>query len=132
MDAFPGDWKYYTLTYPVARYKHLSLDRIVQEMNECNSTFYSVSNILSRLGCNLLAGRNPLFSLVGNLTSRKNSQLFAQVYEALWRARAGTDEVEPSNRPHPDLLDMWETAAQHMRRLATALKLQAAWFFRQP
>ena len=32
LDAFPEDWSYYTLTYPVARYKHLSMDRIMQEM----------------------------------------------------------------------------------------------------
>lgn len=132
MDAFPGDWKYYTLTYPVARCKHLSLDQIIHEMNECNSTFYTAQNILSRLGRNLLAGRNPLYSLVGNLTSRKNSQLFAQMYEVLWPPRAGRDEVEPLDRPHPDLAEVWETALQQLRRLATALKLQAAWFFRQP
>jgi radical SAM superfamily enzyme YgiQ (UPF0313 family) len=36
LDTFPQDWKYYTLTYPVARYKHLSLDDIIQEMVSCN------------------------------------------------------------------------------------------------
>ena len=89
MNAFPEDWKYYTLNYPVARYKYLSLDQIVHEMNECNGTFYSASNILARLGRNLLAGRNPLFSLVSNLTSRRNSRRFARVYEALWQAGPG-------------------------------------------
>ncbi len=59
MDDFPEDWKYYTLNYPVARYKYLSAEQIVREMTECNGTFYSAANILSRLGRNLLAGRNP-------------------------------------------------------------------------
>ncbi len=36
LDAFPEDWKYYTLTFPVARYKHLSLDAIIEEMISCN------------------------------------------------------------------------------------------------
>jgi hypothetical protein len=35
LDAFPEDWKYYTLTFPVARYKHLSLDGIIEEMIFC-------------------------------------------------------------------------------------------------
>ena len=43
MDAFPDDWKYYTLNYPVARYKYLNRDQVVREMNECNSTFYSAA-----------------------------------------------------------------------------------------
>jgi len=29
LDAFPEDWKYYALTFLVARYKHLSLDGII-------------------------------------------------------------------------------------------------------
>ena len=41
LNAFPEDWRYYTLTYPVARYKHLSLDDIIQEMASCNQDFYS-------------------------------------------------------------------------------------------
>ena len=70
-------------------------------MNECNGTFYSVANILSRLSLNLLAGRNPLFSLVSNLTSRKNSMLFGGVYADLWQT--GADGVGPSGRPRREL-----------------------------
>ena len=29
LDTFPEDWKYYTLTFPVGRYKHLSLDESI-------------------------------------------------------------------------------------------------------
>jgi radical SAM superfamily enzyme YgiQ (UPF0313 family) len=64
LDAFPGDWKYYTLTFPVARYKHLSLDCIIQEMNSCNRNFYSMPRILKR-GCgNLWGQRHPLLNLI--------------------------------------------------------------------
>ena len=41
LNMFPEDWKYYTLTFPVARYKHFTLDGIVQEMSSCNHRFYS-------------------------------------------------------------------------------------------
>jgi radical SAM superfamily enzyme YgiQ (UPF0313 family) len=131
MDAFPDDWKYYTLTYPVARYKYLSLEQSINEMNECNSTFYSTSNILSRLGGNLLAGRNPLLGLVSNLTSRRNSMLFARVYEALWQAKPDVGEDDPPNGPHQDIVSTWEAATRQLRHLAATLKMQAAWFFRQ-
>jgi len=131
MGAFPDDWKYYTLNYPVARYKYLSSGQVVREMNDCNGTFYSAANILCRLGRNVLDGRNPLFSLVGNLTSRRNSMLFARVYAALWQSGGQADETESFFGPRPDMVDVWETGSGQLRRLAAALKLQAAWFFRQ-
>jgi len=130
MNDFPGDWRYYTLNYPVATYKHLTRDRIVREMNECNGTFYSTSNILSRLGRNLLTGHNPLFSLVSNFTSRKNSRLFAQVYENLWQGGTGTDQVEPEDADL-DLVDTWEAVGLRLRQLVATLKTPVAWFFRQ-
>ena len=132
MDAFPEDWKYYTLNYPVARYKHLSLDQIIEEMNQCNGTFYSISNILERLGRNLLAGRNPLFSLVSNLTSRRISMLFTQVYAALWQTGELTEDSFLLARPRMDLVDTWEAGVEQLRRLAAAVKLQVAGLFRQP
>ena len=131
MDDFPDDWKYYTLTYPVARYKYLSLDQSIREMTECNGTFYSTSNILSRLGGNLLAGRNPLLGLVSNLTSRRNSMLFNRVYEALWQAEPDVDEVEPTNTPQRDIISTWEAATRQLRHLGATLKMQVAWLFRQ-
>src|ERR1035437_9464626 len=42
LDTFPEDWKCYTLTFPVARYKHLSLDGILEEMLSCDRDFYSM------------------------------------------------------------------------------------------
>jgi radical SAM superfamily enzyme YgiQ (UPF0313 family) len=131
MNDFPEDWQYYTLNYPVARYKRLSVDQIVREMTECNRTFYSSRNILGRLGRNLWTGRNPLLGLVSNLTSRRNSQRFARVYGTLWPATGSAEGASPEARPQLDLLDLTETAAQRLRQYAVALKMQVAWFFRQ-
>ena len=131
MGDFPDDWKYYTLNFPVARYKYLSLDQVIREMTECNSTFYSTVNILNRMGRNLLVGRNPLFSLVSNVTSRANSMRFSRMYAALWQAGAGEDGAELPNGPRRDVVDIWETGMEQFRRLAAVCKQQVAWFFRQ-
>jgi radical SAM superfamily enzyme YgiQ (UPF0313 family) len=80
LNAFPPDWKYYTLTYPVARYRHLSLAGIIREMTECNRDFYSVPRILWRIGGQVSRGRNPLISTVSNFSSRRNSRLFERLY----------------------------------------------------
>jgi hypothetical protein len=85
LDTFPEDWKYYTLTFPVARYKHLSLDGISDEMLSCNRTFYSMPSILRRVWGNLWGRRQPLISLVGNLSYRKNFQLSYKRYAAFKR-----------------------------------------------
>lgn len=130
-DAFPEDWKYYTLNYPVARYKYLSVDQVIDEMNECNSTFYSRSNILRRLGRNVAAGRTPLFTIVTNFTARRNSRLFAEVYASGWRTSAISGGIEPAGETRGDLVDLWEAAARQLRQLAMVLRLRIAWFFRQ-
>ena len=75
LDRFPEDWKYYTLTFPVARYKHLSLGGIIEEMISCNRDFHSMPRILRRVWGNLWQHRKPLISLVGNLSSRGNIRL---------------------------------------------------------
>jgi radical SAM superfamily enzyme YgiQ (UPF0313 family) len=80
LNAFPEDWKYYTLTFPVARYKHLSLDSILQEMMSCNRNFYSLPHILWRIGNNLWHRRKPWVSLVGNLSYRNNIRLDRKAY----------------------------------------------------
>ena len=85
LDTFPQDWKYYTLTYPVARYKHLSLDGISDEMLYCDRAFYSMPRILRRVWGSLLGRRQPLISLVGNFSYRKNIQLNCKAYGAFKR-----------------------------------------------
>jgi radical SAM superfamily enzyme YgiQ (UPF0313 family) len=93
LDAFPEDWKYYTLTFPVARYKHLSLDGIIQEMISCNRKFYSLPRILRRVGGNLWQRREPLISLVGNLSYRSNIRADWKAYADLKRQRGNLHDA---------------------------------------
>jgi len=71
-DSFPEDWRYFTLTFPVARYKHLSWADILQEMNTCDRRFYSAPRILHRIWTSLWQRRWPLFTTVSNLSFRHN------------------------------------------------------------
>jgi hypothetical protein len=80
LDTFPEDWKYYTLTFPVAQYKHLSLDGIITEMISCDRNFYSMPRILRRVWCNLWQRRQPFITLVGNLSYRNNLRLNCKAY----------------------------------------------------
>ncbi len=80
LNSFPEDWKYYTLTFPVAHYKQLSLDSIIEEMISCDRNFYSIPHILHRVLGNLWHRRQPLISLVGNLSYRSNLKLHSQAY----------------------------------------------------
>lgn len=80
LNNFPEDWKYYTLTFPVARYKHLSLDGIIREMISCDSYFYSMPRILSRVWSNLWQGRKAFITLVGNLSYWSNIRLNCKSY----------------------------------------------------
>ena len=95
--AFPEDWKYYTLTFPVARYKHLSLDGILQEMIACNRNFYALPRLLWRVWGSLWQGRKPLVSLVGNLSYRHNSRVDTRTYaefQRQWRDSSGTNPTQ--------------------------------------
>ncbi len=85
LDTFPEDWKYYTLTFPVARYKHLSMDGIIKEMVSCEHDFYSMPRILRRVWSNLWQCREPLITLVGNLSYRNNIRLGAEAYSEFRR-----------------------------------------------
>jgi len=80
LDTFPEDWKYYTLTFPVVHYKHLPLDNIIEEMTLCDRDFYSMTHILRRAFGNLWHRRQPLISLVGNLSYRRNLRLNGKAY----------------------------------------------------
>jgi radical SAM superfamily enzyme YgiQ (UPF0313 family) len=80
LNTFPEDWKYYTLTFPVARYKNLSLDGIIDEMISCDRDFYSMPRILRRAWSSLWQRRKPLISLVGNFSYRNNLRLNRRTY----------------------------------------------------
>ncbi len=82
LDNFPEDWKYYTLTFPVAKYKHFSLDGIVREMVSCDWNFYSIPHIMSRVGGSLWQRRKPLLILVSNLSYRGNIRVACKAYAA--------------------------------------------------
>ncbi|MGB2877439.1 MAG: radical SAM protein, partial [Dehalococcoidales bacterium] len=110
LDTFPEDWKYYTLTFPVARYKHLSLDSVIEEMISCDRGFYSMPRILQRVWSNLWHHRQPLISLVGNLSYRSNLRLNAKAYANFKRhwdnrhncvKQTRRPEVEESIESHP-------------------------------
>ncbi|MFC1652434.1 B12-binding domain-containing radical SAM protein [Planctomycetota bacterium] len=80
LNDFPEDWKYYTLTYPVGRYKHLSVDAVIAEMIACEGSFYSVPRILHRVLSSLWQRRQPLIVLVGNLSYRGNLPRATRAY----------------------------------------------------
>ncbi len=80
LDTFPEDWKYYTLTFPVVRYKNLSVDGIIDEMICCDRDFYSMPQILRRVWSSLWQRRQPLISLVGNFSYRNNLRLNRRTY----------------------------------------------------
>ena len=80
LDAFPEDWRYYTLTFPVAQYKRLSLDEIIEEMVSCNRSFYSLPRVLRRVWSSVWQRRQPLISLVGNLSYRSNIGVDGEAY----------------------------------------------------
>lgn len=87
LDAFPEEWRYYTLTFPVARYNHLSLDTVLQENISCNRNFYSMPRILRRLCSSVWQRRHPLISLVANLSYRGNSRMDNAAYAEFQRQK---------------------------------------------
>jgi radical SAM superfamily enzyme YgiQ (UPF0313 family) len=87
LDDFPEDWKYYTLTFPVARYRQLSQDDIIREMLSCNQSFYSIGRILGRIAGSIWRRRRPLISLLGNLSYRSNISVDRRAYADFQRAR---------------------------------------------
>jgi radical SAM superfamily enzyme YgiQ (UPF0313 family) len=80
LNTFPEDWKSYTLTYPVARYKNLFLDAAIRKMISCNRSFYSIPYILRRLCGNVWKRRAPLISIVANLSYRSNIRVDCEAY----------------------------------------------------
>jgi radical SAM superfamily enzyme YgiQ (UPF0313 family) len=86
-EEFPEDWRYYTLTLPVAQYRHFSRDEISKEMLVCNQLFFSTSRILRRLGRQLLHGRAPIMALVASLSCRSAIPLERKAYARFIRSR---------------------------------------------
>jgi hypothetical protein len=85
-NCFPGDWKYYTLTFPVASYEHLSWAEILKEMNSCHRLFYCYTRIMRRVFASLWYTRKPitvLVMLIANLSYRSNVRLSFEKYQKL-------------------------------------------------
>lgn len=89
VDDFPEDWKYFTLTFPVARYKHLSLADVIDEMVRCGRIFYSIPRVLRRLLAGLWQRRGFLINLVISLSYRANIRMERKAFAALERTRGG-------------------------------------------
>jgi radical SAM superfamily enzyme YgiQ (UPF0313 family) len=97
-DRFPEDWKHYTLTFPVARYRHFSGADIAAEMETCDQTFYSLRNILRRAWGGLWHRRKPLTALVASLSYRSNIRQSARNcrdFLAMQRRRVAGDDRRP-------------------------------------
>jgi radical SAM superfamily enzyme YgiQ (UPF0313 family) len=78
-DRFPEDWKYYTLTLPVAHYRQLNRDEIIDEMDDCVREFYSLRGIFRRVAGTFRGRRQPFLTLAGNLSYRNNGALSRNV-----------------------------------------------------
>jgi radical SAM superfamily enzyme YgiQ (UPF0313 family) len=95
-NRFPEDWQYYTLTYPVARFKNFSWADLVRENQECSRAFYSQRRIARRVVTSTWDRRLPWLTLVGNLSNRSNSMKFyAKMHADLDLARGERASQEP-------------------------------------
>jgi radical SAM superfamily enzyme YgiQ (UPF0313 family) len=73
---FPNDWKYYTLTFPVAKYMHLTWRDMLREKDNCYRNFYSYPHILRRTNSSLWHFRNPFVTFISNMMYRVNTLHF--------------------------------------------------------
>lgn len=84
---FPDDWQYFTLSLPVARYKQFSDTEVMTEMTNCYRHFYSFQRMFGRIWDSFWHRRQPLISLVGNFSFRRNIQLDAIAFNDFMRQR---------------------------------------------
>lgn len=100
-NCFPRDWKYYTLTFPVMSYKHLSWVEIVKEMNSCNQHFHSYPRIVRRVFSSLWHTRNfftPLIVLATNLSCRSSLRFRPDQYQELDLSRGMSQDEKNCGR----------------------------------
>ena len=84
---YPQDWEYYTLGFPVAKYRHLSWPQMRAEMKECAQAFYTPGRIAARVWAAARQHRHPLAMLIGNLSYRWNYQSERRTGGAIDEAR---------------------------------------------
>jgi radical SAM superfamily enzyme YgiQ (UPF0313 family) len=85
LNDFPKDWAHYTLGFPVVRYRHLSVDDSIAEVDSCTREFYSASRILGRAGRDVRGRRLPFSSLVSSIAARRNARLSREAHAAFKR-----------------------------------------------
>jgi radical SAM superfamily enzyme YgiQ (UPF0313 family) len=102
---FPSDWRYYTLGLPTAHYRNFSWSAILEEMNTCDRRFYSLWGIFRRVADCFLRRRQPLLSLVGNLSCRNNARMTQENYGQLDLLRGGRMSKSAFTRMHGQPLE---------------------------
>ncbi len=74
--SYPHDWRYYTLSHPVAAYKNFNWRELVEEVCRFHDIFYGypkiVRRVLSNAAINWRTPRNVFLTLIANLTYRYN------------------------------------------------------------
>ncbi len=102
LNKFPKDWKYYTLTYPVARYNQLSWSEMIEEKDACFRSFYSYGGILRRAWGLLRQLHNPALTVVSNLWYRRNTlRLDRQAYQT-FDVKPGAVPMQEASRENGD------------------------------
>lgn len=100
-NRFPDEWQYYTLSFPTARYANFSRSRILEEMISCESRFYSLLHIGRRAMRSLLRWRQPVLSLVGNLSYRNNAKRTHGLYGSMMAQDDVDSKVAEAVHPAP-------------------------------
>jgi radical SAM superfamily enzyme YgiQ (UPF0313 family) len=96
LNRFPEDWQYYTLTFPVARFQHLSQEQAIDEMLACDRRFYALPGILGRVWRNAWHPGQFLISLFGSLSYRRNMELNQEACARLVRTCAARQTASES------------------------------------
>jgi len=94
---FPADWRYYTLGYPTARYTHFSWTDLMEEMNACDGSFYSLRQILRRMADSVLKWRLPLMTLIANLSYRSNARMARGNFHRMQAALPAVGPMTPAS-----------------------------------
>jgi len=92
-NSYPGDWRYYTLGYPVAHYRNFTWTELTEEMRRFGELFYSYPNIFRRVVRVAVQTRNPMKTLLGlvmNLTQRSSHLFHEEVSARRALASAGS------------------------------------------
>jgi radical SAM superfamily enzyme YgiQ (UPF0313 family) len=101
LDTYPEDWRYYTLTFPVARYRGLSPEAVIREMVDCNRIFYSLLGVLGRVWRSWWQRRKPIINLVANLSTRNNSRVERKAYADFQKQFPADSRHRRSGAPRP-------------------------------